>query len=121
MKYCAHCGNQLLDQAVVCPKCGCATEYYTSDEITPGYNVLSIVGFVVSIVSVIFAYFGLLGSITGLALSIAALVQINRRGERGKGFAIAGICVGAIFSAIWILLWCFLLLGLIIAIGMSGA
>lgn len=24
MKYCSKCGNELLDEAVVCPKCGCA-------------------------------------------------------------------------------------------------
>lgn len=24
MKYCTHCGKQLLDEAVVCPGCGCA-------------------------------------------------------------------------------------------------
>jgi TM2 domain-containing membrane protein YozV len=24
MKFCAHCGNELLDEAVVCVKCGCA-------------------------------------------------------------------------------------------------
>lgn len=23
MKYCEKCGNQLFDEAVVCPKCGC--------------------------------------------------------------------------------------------------
>lgn len=23
MKYCEKCGNQLLDEAVICPKCGC--------------------------------------------------------------------------------------------------
>ncbi len=26
MKYCSKCGNQLLDQAIMCPKCGCPTE-----------------------------------------------------------------------------------------------
>ena len=26
MKYCSHCGNQLLDEAVMCPKCGCMVE-----------------------------------------------------------------------------------------------
>lgn len=26
MKYCSKCGNELFDEAVVCPKCGCATE-----------------------------------------------------------------------------------------------
>jgi len=24
MKYCEKCGNQLFDEAVMCPKCGCA-------------------------------------------------------------------------------------------------
>ena len=23
MKYCEKCGNQLLDEAIMCPKCGC--------------------------------------------------------------------------------------------------
>ena len=26
MKYCSHCGNELLDEAVICPKCGCACD-----------------------------------------------------------------------------------------------
>ena len=24
MKYCSHCGAELLDEAVICPKCGCS-------------------------------------------------------------------------------------------------
>ena len=27
MKYCTKCGNELMDEAVICPKCGCATGY----------------------------------------------------------------------------------------------
>jgi uncharacterized membrane protein YvbJ len=27
MKYCSKCGNQLFDEAVICPQCGCATGY----------------------------------------------------------------------------------------------
>ena len=26
MKYCSKCGNELLDDAVICPKCGCPAE-----------------------------------------------------------------------------------------------
>lgn len=26
MKYCKNCGAQLIDEAVVCPECGCAAE-----------------------------------------------------------------------------------------------
>ncbi len=32
MKYCSKCGNELLDEAVICPKCGCpvhAEDFYT--------------------------------------------------------------------------------------------
>ena len=27
MKYCTKCGNELIDEAVVCTKCGCAVNY----------------------------------------------------------------------------------------------
>lgn len=26
MKYCTHCGSELMDEAYVCPHCGCLTE-----------------------------------------------------------------------------------------------
>ncbi len=29
MKYCSHCGKELVDEAVVCPNCGCAAEMQT--------------------------------------------------------------------------------------------
>ena len=29
MKYCIHCGNELLDEAIICPKCGCSVNYTT--------------------------------------------------------------------------------------------
>ena len=28
MKYCVHCGKQLLDAAVICPGCGCPAQVY---------------------------------------------------------------------------------------------
>ena len=27
MKYCRECGNEIMDKAVICPKCGCGTGY----------------------------------------------------------------------------------------------
>ena len=26
MKYCKHCGKEIMDEAVICPNCGCAVE-----------------------------------------------------------------------------------------------
>ena len=44
MKYCQHCGKELLDQAVVCPGCGCSvlTEPKVDESVSTGLVVLSV-------------------------------------------------------------------------------
>lgn len=32
MKYCTKCGNELMDEAVICPKCGCSTGYQAPEK-----------------------------------------------------------------------------------------
>ena len=52
MKFCTHCGKELMDEAVVCPGCGCsvtnqsqtaqpATQYQGDDTVSVGLCVLS--------------------------------------------------------------------------------
>lgn len=36
MKYCTHCGKELLDEAAICPGCGCATGSSAVNGGTPG-------------------------------------------------------------------------------------
>ena len=87
MKYCTYCGTQLLDQAVVCPKCGCAVdESFASKRSEPAWNTLAIVGFILSFVN----------TIVGLVLSIIAYKQIQSSGEQGKGLAKAGIIISSV-------------------------
>uniref|UniRef100_A0A942T6F1 DUF4190 domain-containing protein n=1 Tax=Neobacillus citreus TaxID=2833578 RepID=A0A942T6F1_9BACI len=50
------------------------------------YNVLAIVGFILAFVV----------NIAGLVVSIIALTQIKRTGERGRGLALAGIIISAL-------------------------
>lgn len=57
MKYCTHCGNELMDEAVVCTQCGCPTatgaQKYTpanADVVSPGLNIL---GFFIPIIGLI--------------------------------------------------------------------
>jgi len=50
------------------------------------YNVLAIVGFILAF----------LINIVGLILSIIALNQIKRTGERGHGLALAGVIISAL-------------------------
>ena len=44
MKFCTHCGKEIMDETVICPNCGCNTspEKATEpDEINIGFCVLS--------------------------------------------------------------------------------
>jgi hypothetical protein len=50
-----------------------------------------------------------------IGLGIAALVQIKRRGQEGKGMAIAGLVIGSVATIGYVLLF-----GLAIAFGSSG-
>ena len=79
------------------------------------YNGLSIAGFSLScaaILSNIFLnifLFGLPG-IVGLILSIVGLCQCNKRSEKGRGLAIAGIAIGAVLTLLMILTYAGLIL-----------
>lgn len=62
-------------------------------------NACAIVGFIISCVSLLINLAGLVG-IAGLIVSIVGYNQIKTSGEGGKGFATAGIVIGA-FSILW--------------------
>lgn len=101
MKYCAHCGAEMVDEAVICTKCGCAVDRVKSPYMkvadSDKYNTLAIVGFVLSFIS----------SIIGLILSIIAYRQIKETGEKGNGLALAGIIISSIITAIYAILLLF--------------
>jgi uncharacterized membrane protein len=59
----------------------------------PKWNVLAIVGFILAF----------LVSIAGLVISIIAFVQIKKTGDKGRGLALAGIIIGAVFLVIGII------------------
>lgn len=75
------------------------------------YNGLSIAGFSLSCAAILFNIFlfGLPG-IVGLILSIVGLCQCNKRSEKGRGLAIAGIAIGAVLTLLMILTYAGLIL-----------
>lgn len=106
MKYCSHCGAELFNEAVVCPKCGCMADSQSTANVQPKFSACAIVGFVLSLVSLIYVinFFGLLG-FAGMGVSIGGLVSCNKHGYRGKGLAIAGIVVGAVTGFFGFIIW----------------
>lgn len=60
------------------------------------FSTISITGFVLSLVALLFGYTGYFGAATGviaLLISIGGYADSKRR--RGRGFAVAGIIIGA--------------------------
>ncbi len=94
--YCRICGKDVNDQAVICPHCGCqiATPVQTEQTTKPQKkaNIFCIIGFVLSLISLILALWGIV-AIAGLVLSIIGIIQCSRNGDKLKGLGIAGICV----------------------------
>lgn len=105
--FCAHCGNQLLVEAVVCPRCGCATgkgkkasfcRPVTTEKTKT--EPFCFVGFVAAF----FPRFCLLGII----FSIVGLMRIKKTEEKGKGLAIAGIIVSTIYVVTLVLFYIYI-------------
>ena len=41
MKFCSHCGKELLDEAMICPNCGCQVSSSEPDVSNTGLNIVS--------------------------------------------------------------------------------
>lgn len=72
--------------------------YIPSEEHTDT-NGLCVAGFVVSLISILCCG---LTSFIGLILSIVGLILANKRGQGGKGMAIAGIIISALFTLLFL-------------------
>ena len=53
MKYCSHCGAELLDEAVICPKCGCSVESNKASTGGKSLSGLKLAAFVLMIISTV--------------------------------------------------------------------
>ena len=63
------------------------------------YNLLCILGLVISLISLVFNYFGLVG-LGGIIVSVIGLVLCGRRKENGRILGVLGVFFGA-FSLIY--------------------
>ncbi len=58
MKYCSKCGNELMDEAVICPKCGCPVENAEKPKKKKGLKIALIVFSVLIVIYLIGFFFG---------------------------------------------------------------
>lgn len=88
MKYCQHCGSEIMDEAVICPKCGCSVAAITTinNVNINRSNGFAIAGFICSF------FIAILGFIFGgIGLS-----KSKELGGSGKGLSIAALIISGI-------------------------
>ena len=118
--FCRNCGKEITDGTAFCPECGAAQNGTTqnasqepptisnaaysnptnqSEVKKVPYNTMCIVGLVVSGISLLLNFFGIVG-IAGTILSVLGLMDCKKKNENGKALAIIGIVIG-VFSIIY--------------------
>ena len=105
--FCIKCGKQLEEGTSFCPSCGTSQESIATPPVSNSYqpqesastNTMAIVGFVVSIISLLINFWGIIG-IAATILSVLGYINSSKNGQKGKGLALAGIIIGAI-SILW--------------------
>ena len=98
-KYCKKCGRKIDENDIFCQYCGTQLIEETPEGepivSTNKTNSLAIAGFVVSLVSFVFSFWGVT-AIVAIILSSVALSQIKKNNEGGKGLALAGLIIGIV-------------------------
>ena len=88
MKYCAKCGNQMVDEAVVCVNCGCAVEPIAG--ISKKTSGLTLAAKILMIIATVVSGFVLLP----LAWTVPMTVIYFKKLERGEPISLGfKICV----------------------------
>lgn len=121
MKFCKHCGAELLDEAVVCPKCGCSVETKKEEPKAPVAGpksglTASIVGLVVGLFTAILSFFLVIAGIPffiveavfviiGLVRSIKAF-KTDKKDKK----ALAALIISAVSLLICVLVLAWIIL-----------
>ncbi len=115
MKFCPNCGSELKEGADICVKCGkiingnipVNNQANVQTETSTKTNGLALAGFITALASLLLNFWGIVGLVATI-LSGVGLSKVNETGEKGKGMAVAGLCIG-IFSIIYGIIQIFVL------------
>ena len=89
MKFCQHCGKEIMDEAVICPGCGCAVQAASNAQVVTPVDDSVSVGLV--ILAVLLPIFGV----------IYWPVNAKKRPKCAKACGIAGIISWAVSFVIY--------------------
>lgn len=118
--FCSKCGAQIMDEAVVCPKCGCATRGTQPTKIATSspasveqpvnvnntINSIRTLGIVSIVFALLFALVGWICSIIGIVKS-NSLINMGVKDSRldsARNLNIIGMAISAVSSILGIIL-----------------
>lgn len=113
MKYCSKCGHELVDEAVVCPNCGCAVESAPKN-VSSTLRTIAFVFMILSCVS-----FGLVGFIYLMSGACVACVGGSIGGAAGNIEGINTSVATGVLGVITVVLGVLLLVPLAWAVPMT--
>ncbi len=107
--FCKNCGQQLDDNAVVCPHCGVATDNFKA---APAQQSAPVNGYAIAgLVLGLIGFFGggylfCIVPLLGVIFSGIGLKKSKETGS-GHGIAVGGLVVSIISLVFWIFIWAF--------------
>ena len=109
MKYCVNCGNELLDEAVVCVRCGCAVESGTVTQSEKeetvkrtGFSTAAKVFMVLGTIIMALSTF-CIGLAWCLPLTLVYFKKVNNGEPIGVGFKICSLLFVSTLGGIFML------------------
>jgi hypothetical protein len=99
MKFCSHCGSEVADDAVVCPKCGCQVgemKVTTPNSAPSESRAPQVLGILSVVFGALGGWLGLLFGIIGLAVD---------KDKKYKNLNITGMCLFGAWLIIWIIVF----------------
>lgn len=102
--YCSKCGEEIMDEAVVCPKCGCLTDDKLQKSTKPKAKTgLQTATLVFMIISTIFQGFLLIPLAWTLPMTLSYNRKINAGEPIGAGFKVCTLLFVNIIAGILML------------------
>lgn len=80
MKFCRYCGKEIMDEAVICPACGCSVKKVADQEETPNIANYALV-------------FSFLIPVVGLILGIIGACKYKSQQYKGKSLIAIGVSI----------------------------
>ena len=103
MKFCSKCGNEIMDEAVICPKCGCACGDLKKEQPIPpsGLKIAAKVFMVIGTVCMAFLY--LIPLCWCLPMTIIYFGRVNRGEKISVAFKVCSLIFVNIIAGILML------------------